>query len=185
MSYSIFDVEENKVLEKCKSLALRYVSMQIKTEGQVAEYLKKKDFEKEIIEEAIEYLRQYNYVNDAEYCKVFFKEGCRKGKGRRRIEQELSNKRVSREVIKGAIDELVSYDNPEYDELLQEVGSEKERALAVGRKMLRQHEELGKVADKNFMARVGRRLVSLGYGNDVLYSTVGTLMNERKVTEDE
>ena len=185
MSCSIFEVEENKVLEKCKSLALRYVSMQIKTEGQVAEYLKKKDFEKEIIEEAIEYLRQYNYVNDAEYCKAFFKEGCRKGKGRRRIEQELSNKRVSREVIKCAIDELVSYDNPEYDEFLQEVGSEKERALAVGRKMLRQHEELGKVADKNFMARVGRRLVSLGYGNDVLYSIIGTLMNERKVTEDE
>ena len=185
MSYSIFDFEDNKELEKCKSLALRYVSMQVKTEGQVAEYLKKKSFEKETIENTIEYLREYNYLNDGEYCKAYFREACRKGKGRRRIEQELLNKKVSKQTIRESLEAFISDENPDYDEFIKEVGTEKDRALQVGRKMLRQHEELGKEADKNFMAKVGRRLMSLGYGNDILYSVIGTLMDERKVTEDE
>ena len=73
----------------------------------------------------------------------------------------------------------------DYEELLEEVGTEKDRALEIGLKMLRQHTELGKSADKNFMAKVGRRLVSLGYDNSILYSVIGTLMKEGKVSDDD
>lgn len=178
-----FNQDTNK--EKCKSLALRYVSMQMKTEGQVVEYLKKKAFDDECIQEAIDYLREYNYVNDSQYCVLFFREGCRKGKGRRRIEQELLNKKIGKDVIKESLDNFVSEDNPDYLEIIEEVGSEKERALEAGRKMLRQHLELGKKADKNFMAKVGRRLISLGYSNHILYSVIGTLMKEGRLEDDE
>jgi hypothetical protein len=36
----------------------------------------------------------------------------------------------------------------------------------------------GKPIDKNFMAKVGRRLMSLGYGGDVAYSVIGELIKE-------
>lgn len=171
--------------EKCKALALKYISMQIKTEGQVKDYLRKKGFEKDDVESAIDYLKEYKYINDYDYCKAYYREGCRKGKGRRRIEQELINKKVNKRVIADALDDFTSEDSFEYQELVEEVGTEKERALEVGRKMLRQHMELGKEADKNFMARVGRRLMTLGYDTSVLYSVIGTLMKEGKVLDDD
>ncbi len=175
----------DKQLEKCKNTALRYISAQVKTEGQVEDYLKKKGFESEHIRESISYLRDYNYVNDREYCVLYYREACRKGKGRRRIEQELLTKKVKLETIRGALDDYICEDNSDHAELMEEVGTEKERALEVGRKMLRQHLELGKEADKNFMAKVGRRLVSLGYDSQVLYSVIGTLMKEGKMPDDE
>ena len=116
---------------------------------------------------------------------MYYKEAARKGKGRRRIEQELLNKKISKSVIRDALDEFVSEENPEYQEMIEDVGSESERALAVGRKMLSQHLELGKTADKNFMAKVGRRLMSLGYDSSILYSVIGTLMKEGKTSDDD
>ena len=175
----------DKQLEKCKNTALRYITARVKTEGQVAEYLKKKGFDLEHIKGTIEFLRDYNYVNDREYCILYYREACRKGKGRRRIEQELLNKKIVKSVIREALDQYVSEDNPDYYEFIDEVGTEKERALDVGRKMLRQHLENGKAADKNFMAKVGRRLMSLGYDSSILYSVIGTLMKEGKVSDDE
>lgn len=175
----------DKPFEKCKNTALRYITAQIKTEGQIADYLKRKGFEKDNIDETLVFLRDYNYVNDKEYCIMYFREACRKGKGRRRIEQELITKKVKPNVIREALDQYISEGNLDYEELLEEVGTEKDRALEIGLKMLRQHTELGKSADKNFMAKVGRRLVSLGYDNSILYSVIGTLMKEGKVSDDD
>ena len=92
---------------------------------------------------------------------------------------------MRKDVIKDALDNFISEDNPDYVEIIEEAGNEKERALAVGQKMLRQHLELGKEADKNFMAKVGRRLISLGYDNHVLYSVIGILMKEGRVQDEE
>ena len=175
----------DKQLEKCKNTALRYITAQIKTEGQIADYLKRKGFEKDDIDETIEFLKDYNYVNDKEYCIMYFGEACRKGKGRRRIEQELITKKVKTTIIREALDQYISEGNLDYEELIEEVGTEKDRALEIGLKMLRQQLELGKSIDKNFMAKVGRRLISLGYDNSILYSVIGTLMKEGKVSDDE
>ena len=83
----------DKELEKCKNTALRYITAQVKTEGQVTDYLKRKGFDREHISKTIEYLKGYKYINDYDYCVAYYMEACRKGKGRRRIEQELANKK--------------------------------------------------------------------------------------------
>lgn len=176
---------EDKTLEKCKGLALRYISLQAKTEGQVEDYLKRNNFDSEYITHTIDFLREYNYVNDKEYCITYYKEASMKGKARKRIEQELMRRKVKNNVIKDAFDEFESEDNEEYRVFLDEAGSDKERALVIGRKMLKQQIEVGKEADKNFMAKVGRRLMSLGYESQILYSVIGTLMKEAKLPEDE
>ena len=74
--------------EKCRNTALRYVAMRMRTEGQVADYLRRKEFEEADIADAIGFLREYRYVDDVRYCRMYFREACLKGRGRRRIEQE-------------------------------------------------------------------------------------------------
>lgn len=167
-------------VEKCKSTALKYVALQMKTEGQVSDYLTRKGFERDEITTAIEFLREYRYVDDEQYCIIYYKEACRKGKGRRRIEQELSSKKVERSVIRDTLDAFLSDENPDYQAITEEILTEKERALNVGKKMLRIQRASGKDADKNFMAKIGRRLASLGYESSVVYYVIGRLMKERE-----
>ncbi len=175
---NLFSEELSKSAQRCKSQALRYVAMQIKTEGQVSDYLKRKGYSGDDIEIALDFLREYKYVDDKRYCESFFREAALKGKGRRRIEQELEQKKISRHVVREALDELLDETNPDYDDLIAEILTEKERALAVGRKLLRAQLDFGHEADKSFMAKVGRRLVTYGYGSDVVYSVIGVLMKE-------
>lgn len=170
-------------VEKCKSRALKYVAMQIRTEGQIVDYLRRKEFEPEEIEEAIAFLKECDYINDAYYCQCYYKESCRKGRGRNRIEMELLRKKVKRDVIRDAIDELLSEENPEHEELVEELLTEKERALKVARKMADNHTAEDKEIDKNFLAKVGRRLMSLGYNSGVVYGVIGTLMKEYRRDE--
>jgi regulatory protein len=152
--------------------------MQIKTEGQVRDYLKRKEYKEDEISAAIDFLKDYDYINDIRYCQSYYKQACRKGRGRKRIEQELQNKKISKGVIKDALDEMLSDENPDYDDIMEELLTERERALKVGQKMLVNQLGEGKPIDKNFMAKVGRRLMSLGYGGDVVYSVIGELIKE-------
>lgn len=152
---------------KAFELGLKYLSLGMKTEGQVRQYLKKKECAEQDIEEAIESLKDYRYLDDNSYCKAYFRMAAGKGKGRRRIEQELGQKGVKREIIMQAFDEL--------DDSEEMVVNEKDRAVQVGEKMLRQHLENGKEVDQKFLAKVGRRLAGLGYSADTVYFVLGKL----------
>lgn len=166
--------------EKCNAAALKYVAAGLKTKGQVTEYLRKKAFEPDDIEEALAMLEDYNYINDAYYCQVYYKEACRKGRGRRRIEQELENKKIPRTIIRDALDELLSEDNPDYEDLIEETLTEKERAMKIALKMAETQKASGKEIDKNFCAKVGRRLMTNGYGSDIIYHCIGQVMKGRE-----
>ena len=167
---------ERSSAEKCRSAALRYVSMAAKTEGQVKDYLVRKEFSETEIEEAIEMLREYRYVDDERYCRDYYIQGCRKGRGRRRIEQELERKKISRSIIRESLDNFLSEENPDYQDILEETLTEKERAMALGRKMLKEQLSLGKSVDKAFCAKVARRLTSMGYDGSSIYSVIGYIM---------
>lgn len=172
-------------VEKCKSAALRYVASQLRTEGQIEDYLRRKEFSQEEIEQAMGMLREYKYVDDSHYCVCYYKEACRKGRGRRRIEQELERKRVPRSVIRETLDQFLSEDNPEWEDIREELLTEKERAMAAAEKMLNNHLSEGREADRKFFAKVGRRLVSLGYGSEVVYGVIGAIMRDRPSHKEE
>lgn len=165
--------------EKCNNAALKYVAAGLRTKGQVADYLRKKGFEDEHIEDALAMLTEYNYINDAYYCEAYYKEACRKGRGRRRIEQELEAKKISRDVIRDTLDDLLSEENPDYQELIEDTLTERERAMKIALKMTAEQKSLGKAVDRNFCAKVGRRLMTNGYSNDVIYHCIGQVMKGR------
>ena len=171
-------------VEKCKSATLKYVSLRLRSQGQVEDYLIRKEFDREEIEIVLSFLREYRYVDDQYFCISYYKEGCRKGRGLRRIEQELERKKVPRSVIRETLDEFLSDENPDYQDIRDDLLTEKERALKTARKMAENHVSEGRRTDKNFMAKVGRRLMSLGYGSDIIYGVIGILMKEYPMTRD-
>ena len=54
--------------EKCRTAALRYAGMYVKTRGQTEDYLRRKGFDKEETEDALNMLEEYGYIDDASYC---------------------------------------------------------------------------------------------------------------------
>lgn len=165
-------------VEKCKSSALWYVSLAVKTSGQVRDYLAKKEYTPEEIDAALEMLIEYKYVDDAQYCRDYYMLACRKGRGRRRIEQDLERKKISRSVIRDTLDDFLSEENPDYEDVVRETLTEKERAMALGKKMVNEQRASGKPLDRAFCAKVGRRLTSQGYGGDTIYSVIGMVMRQ-------
>lgn len=89
---AVFDSEKSVAFER----AVNYLSKSMKTEKQVRDYLRKKEYPQEIIDHVLEKLVGYNYVNDELYAETYAEQSG-KSKGNRRIRRELLNKGISRE----------------------------------------------------------------------------------------
>lgn len=170
--------------DKCRLTALRYVAARMRTEGQIIEHLERKGFVSGEISETMEMLRDCGYVNDQEYCVTYYRQACIRGRGRRRIERELENKRIPRQIVSDAIDKFLAEEYPQHDGITEEILPEKERALKVARKMANDHISDGGAADRKFMAKMGRKLYALGYGNETIYGVISCVMRELTTEED-
>lgn len=170
--------------EKCRTAALRYAGMYVKTRGQTEDYLRRKGFDKEETEDALNMLEEYGYIDDTSYCRNYYVEACRKGRGHRRIIQELERKKIKRKDSEAVLAEFLSEENPEYRQLMNEILTEKQRALKTAVRMLNEARAEGRETDNNFMAKVARRLYGLGFGSETIYSVMGVVMKESRKTND-
>ena len=75
------------------------------TRKQLEDKLKQGGYPAGIIEEAIAYVESYGYINDENYTRSFI-EYHMQTKSRKRIENDLSQKGVSKELIRKVFDEL-------------------------------------------------------------------------------
>lgn len=98
----VFLEEEKK---KCKSTAIRIVERSYKTEKELREKLTLKGYDKSSIEYALEFLKEYNFLNDESYSKMFVKDSSR-SKGKNRIKMDLKRKGVSEENIQDALSNI-------------------------------------------------------------------------------
>lgn len=86
--------DEEEAFDKC----LKYLE-NIKTQKQVSDYLYKKGYGTKTVEHCMKKLREYKYVDDEEYAKLYVKSYMEK-KGKRLLEFELKTKGISEEIIK-------------------------------------------------------------------------------------
>ena len=84
------------------------------TKKQLEDKLKQGGYPADIIEEAVAYVESYGYVNDENYARSFI-EYHMQTKSRKRMENDLSQKGVSKELIRKVFDELKE-DGLEIDE---------------------------------------------------------------------
>ena len=82
----------------CFSKALSYISSRLKTEKQMKTYLLGKGYSFNTVNEAIEKLKEYGYLNDEYYAKTFA-EIASKNKGKLYVKQQLLFKGVKGEIV--------------------------------------------------------------------------------------
>lgn len=91
------------------------------TEKQLEDKLKQGGYPEEVIQEALAYVESYGYINDSAYARDYIEYHVQT-RSRRRIENDLLQKGIRKDLIRKAFDEL-SEDGIEVDEisLMQEI----------------------------------------------------------------
>lgn len=93
-------------LRKAKLKALNLLERMDRTEAQLREKLLDAEFEPEVVEQAIGYVKGFGYLDDERYVRNYI-EYRRNQKSRRQLEQELQfRKGVPRELIQRVYEEL-------------------------------------------------------------------------------
>ena len=74
-----------------------------RTEEQLRQKLKQKSYSEDVIEQAVEYVKSFGYINDERYARHFV-ENRKKTKSKQEISAMLSQKGLKREVIAQALE---------------------------------------------------------------------------------
>lgn len=136
--------------------ALDIVSLRDHTCFEVKNKLIKKGYEINAIENAIEKLYEYNFVNDEKYATKYFREASKyKKHGKNKIIYTLRQKGISSSIISSL----------EFDEDL-----ELETAKSLCQKKLKTLKD-----DEKKKEKIYRYLISRGYSNSVILKVIGSI----------
>lgn len=106
ISESCYQQIMTQVLPKrAKKRALNLLESRDYTSGQLREKLRQGDYPQACIDEAIDYVESYGYVDDLRYAKDFITYHL-EHKSRTRIGQDLMRKGIGRDIIEAAFEEL-------------------------------------------------------------------------------
>lgn len=155
-----------------KDMAIKYLAYRDHTVYEMSKHLKEKEFDQFEIDKVISELLELKYLDDYNYCRKYMPYSAGKGKGKEKIKMELVQKGIEKHIIEEAM-----IDEETEGELLSI--SEFERALFQGEKALCNQE----ITEKT-LAKVGRRLSTLGYSTDIVYKVMGIIMKRSRGNND-
>ena len=157
LSEAIFDSEKSVAFEK----AMDYLGRGMKTAKQMRDYLEKKGYDNRVVEYVITKLKEYRYVDDDAYAKLYVERNAAT-KGDRRLKQELIQKgiAVSRAEQYAVTDDEQAHNN----------------AQVLADKYMK-----NKPVTIKTLANLQRYLLGRGYGFDV----VNTIIRSYKIETDE
>lgn len=160
-----YDVGE-KSRDKAIAKAVSYINSKPRTRQQVIQYLSRKGFDSDVIQEAVKELTKYRYIDDLNFSVLYFQYGFEKNRGINRIKRELSEKGVAADVIACAYEEL------------DEIPDQAEMAMSIGASMIAEVdlEALTYEEKRKLQAKIGRRLASRGFSSDVTYQVIKRLV---------
>lgn len=97
----------------CKESAIKLITFKDRTEKEMHKKLSEKGYEQAEIEEVIEFLKEYGYVNDLRFAERFAEDAVKIRKwGRMRIKSELTAKGIEREIAE-SVTESLAFDGKE------------------------------------------------------------------------
>ena len=98
---------EDKQLKRAKNTAYRYLTIRPRSRKELADKLQDKEFTDPIIAAVLEHVTRLGYLDDGKFAAQWAASRIRsRGFGRRRLEQELRIKGISREIIKNTLNTL-------------------------------------------------------------------------------
>ena len=91
----------------CREQALKLLSFKDRTEKELRDRLRDKGYSEGEIEETIEFLKEYKYIDDALYARRFAADSVKlKGHGPGRIRTELLRRGIDRDTIEIVLEEM-------------------------------------------------------------------------------
>ncbi len=145
--------EDSKVII-ATNLTVKYLNSRLKTERQIHDYLKKKNFDSNTINEVIKKLKEYKLIDDDEYAKIFIRSNT--GNSKLKLKQKLIAAGIDKNYID---DELKDFDD--YDSCLNSA-----------KRFLKSKE-----INKSNIEKLTRRLSYQGYKWDTIKKVLNSLTN--------
>ncbi len=105
-------ITEDLLPKRCKLRAMNLLQKKDYTERQLRDKLVEGLYSSEIVDEAIEYVKSYRYLDDDRYARDYIVYHM-ESRSRARIMQDLMGKGIAKDVITGAIEELYAGDDGE------------------------------------------------------------------------
>lgn len=95
---------EEDLLKKAKLRAMHLLNICDRTEAELREKLKKSEYPQEIVEQAMQYVKSFGYINDLRYAENFIRSRKEK-KSKKEILYLLSEKGIASEITASAMKE--------------------------------------------------------------------------------
>jgi len=120
----LLSLKTDSVRDKARYQALGQLSRRMRSEWELRDYLKRKDYTSEVSQAVLEWLREYGYVDDKKFAAAWVQNRrLLKATSARRLRQELRQKRVTDEVI----DEVLAADQTDERQVLRELMKRKQK----------------------------------------------------------
>jgi regulatory protein len=109
-------LKDNAVLDKAYDRSLDLISRRLRSRWEIEDYLKRKGYIPEVIEQTVEHLAERGYVNDETFARRWVENRrLLKATSKRRLSQELRQKRIA-DVI---VDQVLAEDETDELEVLK------------------------------------------------------------------
>ena len=100
------NLQKKVVLDKAYDSTLNLIARRVRSTWEIRDYLKRKDYGEEVIEEILNMLSNKKYVDDEKFAEARVRDRRMfNNTSKRRLQQELRQKRVSDEIIQKVLSE--------------------------------------------------------------------------------
>jgi len=153
-------------VSKCKETALKIIERSYKTEKEMQKKLMEKGYDFDSIEIVINFLKEYNFINDSNYVKMYIKDRI-STQGKQKIKYSLIRKGISVEII---------------DEFINKIESDDEKVVAI-EMTKKKYKTLIKRENDRFKLwnKLCRYLVGRGYDYSISKEVVNEVLDMENI----
>lgn len=168
LEYIIKIVEQDNYI-KAKNYALKIIEKSYKTEKEIKNRLVKIGYEDLVICKVVEFLKEYEFINDLKYVGLYVKDKS-KTQGRNKIKYSLLTKGIEEDIIENKLNEMGT-------------NLELEVAIKIAKKkyilLVKKEQDIRKIKQK-----LAQFLVGKGYSWDLINKAIKNIVNGNEF-EDE
>lgn len=96
----------SEAFAKARDYVFLLLKFRLRSENEILERLKRKNFSTEVAREVIDFLKEKRFIDDNVFAKAWINSRLKRTYGLRRIRQELKLKGVDREVIESQVGDI-------------------------------------------------------------------------------
>lgn len=92
--------DQSQEFKKAKTIAFRLLKIRQRSQKELADRLKQKEISADMINRTLAFLKEYQFIDDIIFARLWIKSRLRKPFGANRIRMELMTKGIAKDIIK-------------------------------------------------------------------------------------